>query len=122
MPYAVVSKTGNVAAPASGATVTLWDSLAQAAGNSGSRAKAIVVNVESSHDSATDGVQISESDDNGTTWKTVYTRTYTVAVDGRLKLVYKLIGAPDVRVRYINSANALTTWRYSVLVDISERG
>ena len=126
--YRVVGKTGqpiNTAGatqPASGGVATLYDSTATVKSNRGSKAKALVINVESSHDSATDGLAISESDDNAANWKTVYTRTYTQAVDGRLKVIYKLIGAPDVRVQFTNSANTLTTFRWAVLTDERERG
>lgn len=126
--YVVVGKSGNpintsgALQPASGGTATLFDSTAVARANNGAKFKSIIINVESSHDSAANGLEISESDDSGTNWSVVYARTYTQAVDGRLKVIYKLIAAPDVRVRYTNSANALTTWRWSVLVDVRERG
>jgi hypothetical protein len=126
--YVVVGKTGqpidtaNRTQPLSGGVATLYDSTAVVRSNRGARFKAVVINMESSHDSAADGLAISESDDNGTTWKTVYTRTYVQAVDGRLKVIYKLIGAPDFKVSFTNSANVLTTFRWSVLLDERERG
>jgi hypothetical protein len=120
--FDVLSKTSDVAAPASGATVTLFSSTANnSAVGRGARFKKLILNLESSHDSAANGVQVSESDDDGTTWKTVYTRTYTQATDGRLKLVVNELGAPEIRVQYVNSANTLTTWRYSLLADTNEQ-
>lgn len=120
--YRQIVKTNDVAAPASGATATLFTTTAAPGKNRGHLIKALIINIESSHDSATDGLVISESDNDGTTWKTIYTRTYTQATDGRLKVIYKLVGAPDVRVQFINSANTLSTWRFSVFADEYERG
>jgi hypothetical protein len=126
--YILVGKTGTpintsgALQPGSGGVATLYNSTLLSLGYIGRQAKALVINVRSSHDSAVDGLAISESDDSGTNWETVYTRTYTQAVDGRLKVIYKLVGAPDVRVTFTNSANVLTTWRWSVLIDERERG
>jgi hypothetical protein len=118
----LISKTGSVAQPASGATVTLYNSTANCgAVGRGARIKKLILNLDSSHDSAANGIAVSESDDGGTTWRTVYTRTYTQATDGRLKLVINSLGAPEIRVQYTNSANTLTTWRYSLLADCYEQ-
>lgn len=131
--YVCVGKTGNsinaagATQPASGATATLWDSTKRdgvnaTSDNRGLYAKALIINIESSHDSAANGLVIAESDDGGANWSTVYSRTYTQAVDGRLKVIYKLVGAPEIWVTYENSANTLTTFRWSVLIDERERG
>lgn len=122
--YVVISKTGNVSAPASGATVTLYDSTLLASSTqlvprgTGARWRRIIVNIESSHDSAANGLKVLESDDGGTTWSAIAQRTYTQAVDGRLKFITVTTSAPEVQVTYTNSANTLTTWRYSVLGDL----
>lgn len=112
--------TGAVAAPASGATITLWASNT----NNGSsytntaRYKRLIVNIYSSHLSAANGLQIDESNDGGTTWRNV--ASYSIVATTYTK-TYCAVSAPHVRARYVNSANALTTWEMSVLGDQTER-
>jgi hypothetical protein len=120
--FVVLSKTNNVTAPASGATATLFTTVptGQTAAGRGARYKKLIINVESSADSAANGLVVAESDDGGTTWKTVYEATYT-ASGGRLKVVINEIGAPELRVTFANSAATLTTWRFSVLADCYEQ-
>jgi len=115
----------NVAAPASGATVTLWLSTDDRKPQQTARLKRLIVNVYSSHVSATDGLQIDEchiANADGTpvstSWRNVV--SYTVAATTDTKN-YISVSAPFLRVRYVNSANALTTWEYSVLTDENER-
>lgn len=133
MGYDVLGKTLNVGLngetqPASGATFVMYDSTRSAtqkgavsSSNAGARFKCIIVNIESSHDSATDGLEISESDDNGAEWNTIYLKSYVAATDLRFKRIEANISAPDIRVRYINSANTLTKFKWAVLGDPTER-
>lgn len=126
--YNVLGKTGMVIQPASGATAVLYDSTKEStargmlsSSHQGARWKAIIVNLNSSHDSAANGLEISESDDDGAHWDITYKHSYVAATDVRFKIGYFLVSAPDVRVRYINSANVLTLFRWSVLGDSFER-
>lgn len=109
-----------VAAPGSGATVTLWLSTDNSRlAMQTARVKRLIINVYSSHASAANGLQIDESNDGGpTNWRNVV--SYTVAATTYTKN-YVAVSAPYVRVRYVNSANLLTTWEYSVLTDEDER-
>ena len=107
-----------VTAPGSGATITLWSSagnLVQATG--GARYKRIIVNVYASHVSAASGLQFDESVDN-TNWRNVV--SYTIAATTYTKS-FVAVAAPFVRVRYVNSANVLSTWEMTVLGDQDER-
>ncbi len=108
--------------PGSGATVVLWASNRNnAAAGHGARYKMIVVNVITSADSAANGLTFEESNDGGTTWDVIGTGDSITAVGGYTK-TYKKVSAPEVRVRYVNSAAVLTTWRGSVMGDPMERG
>ena len=111
-----------VTQPASGDTVVLWDSTYAGKGNVamgyGSRYKQLVINNYSSAASATNGLSVEESNDGGTNWDVV--ATYTIAATTYTK-TYVAVSAPEVRVRYVNSANALTAFRWSVLGDTLER-
>lgn len=104
-----------VAAPASGATITLWASSATSTSNA--RFKKVIVNIYSSHASAASGLQIDESVDNST-WRNV--DSFTIAATTYTKS-YVSVSAPFVRAVYINSASTLTTWEMSVLTDEQER-
>ncbi len=113
--YTILAMTGDVATPASEATVVLWTS----ENNNGRAWKAIVANIYSSHVSATDGLMFEESNDGGTTWETLV--TYTIAATAYSKREVQ-VSAPMVRVRYVNSANTLSAFRFSVLGDAVGRG
>ncbi len=113
--------TGQVAKPGSGLTIVLWDSTSNnAAAGKGARYKMLVVNITSSADSAANGLTFEESNDGGTTWEVVGTGDSYATANGYVK-TYKKVSAPEVRVRYANSANVLTTWRGSVMGDPMER-
>lgn len=108
-----------VAAPGSGSTIVLWSS----AGNisqatQGARYKRLIININSSAASAANGLQVDESED-GTNWDNLV--SFSIAANTRTKN-FVVVGAPFVRVRYVNSANVLSTWRMSVLGDQNERG
>jgi len=110
---------GSVAAPGSGATITLWLSTDNLRPLQTARKKRLIINIYTSHVSATNGLQIDESNDGGpTNWRNLV--SYTIAATTYTKNVVS-VSAPYVRVRYVNSANVLTTWEYSVLSDEDER-
>lgn len=110
--------SGAVAAPASGATITLWSSSGNVVqATQGARYKRLVINVYASHLSAASGLQIDESVDNSN-WRNVV--SYSIAATTYTKS-YVSVSAPFVRVRYVNSANTLSTWEMSVLGDQQER-
>lgn len=97
----------SVAAPASGATITVWDS-----GSSASLTPScmrIDLSLVSSHDSGTLGVVFQVSFDGGVNWDTINSFTYSAA-GGQWTYSCPRIG-DRMRVRYTNSANTLTTWR-----------
>lgn len=104
--------------PASGATATLWASNTNG-GNAaqGSRYKRIIVNIYSSHASAASGLQFDESED-GVTWDNLV--SYTVAATTYTKS-YVSMASAFLRVRYVQSANTITTWRVGVYGDQNER-
>lgn len=110
--------TGDSTQPGSGATVTLWTSDVNGfTYRDGARWKRAIVNIYSSHVSATNGLQFDESHD-GINWHNIV--SYTISATTYTKN-YVLIGAPYWRVRYVNSANVLSTWEMSVLGDLNER-
>ena len=110
---------GAVAAPASGATITLWSSDGNAnIPTQAARYKKLIINLYVSHLSAASGLQVDESNDGGTTWRNL--ASYSIAATTYTK-TYQTVSAPHVRVRYVNSANTLSTWELSVLGDQSDR-
>ena len=111
--------SGAVAAPGSGATITLWSSAGNiSVATQGARWKRIIVNLEVSHASAANGLQFDESAD-GTNWHNVV--SYSIAATPTYTKSYVSVAASFVRVRYVNSANVLTMWRMEVLGDQMER-
>lgn len=120
------SASGQIAQPGNGATITLWDSGGTISGavsqvankNGGARFKRLLINIFSSHVSAANGLQIDETNDDGTTWDNLV--SYTIAATTYTKNVVS-VSAPRVRVRYVNSANVLTQWRGAVLGDEYDR-
>jgi len=105
-------------APGSGATTTLWASNTNGgSAEQGARYKRLIINVYSSHASAASGLQIDESED-GTSWDNLV--SYSVSATTYTKN-YVSVGAPFLRVRYVNSANVITTWRIGILGDQNER-
>lgn len=107
--------------PGSGATVVLWSSAGNGRNSHGARYKMLVANIITSHDSAANGLTFEESNDGGTTWDVIGTGDTVTALGGYTK-TYKKVSAPEVRVRYANSANVLTTWRGTIMGDPMERG
>ena len=120
--YDVLATGLYIAKPGSGLTIVIFDTTANStasgassSSNFGARYKGLIWNLESSHDSAANGMTIDESDDGGLNWSNVYSHSYVQATDGRFKRTHNTLSAPDFRVRYANSANVLTTWRFSLL-------
>lgn len=115
--------TGQISAPASGQTITLWASSPggdqQLAGTkpSGVRWKRIIVNIYASHASAASGLDFQESVD-GVTFRT--NTAYSISATTYTKNIVSM-SAPFLRVRYTNSANPLTTWEMSVIGDEYDR-
>lgn len=108
-----------VAAPGSGATITLWSSAGNvASATMGARYKRIIVGVYSSHASAANGLQFDVSVDNSN-W--INYISYSVAATTPT-VQFVAMPAPFQRVRYVNSANVLTTWYMWVIGDQNERG
>jgi len=124
-----LSKTGDKVngvstTPGSGSTVTLYDSTVQAGGprGAGARFKMLVINLNSSHDSAATGVTIDESNDGGANWENLSAQSFTYQTASGYVKTFVKVSAPEVRVKYANSANVLTRWRFSILGDSEERG
>lgn len=114
------SNPGDLAAPASGATQTIWSSDSNHNGQrGGARFKRLILNLYSSHASATDGVKVQESSDGGTTWRTLVDETLAATTYTKYDVA---VSAPAVRVTYENSASTITTWEMSLLGDTCERG
>ena len=117
--FSPAAGSGEQSPPASGATITIWESAANTnSAYSGTRWKRLILNIYSSHDSAANGVEFEESADN-TNWRDLTTYTYANS-DGLTK--YSIaVSAPFIRVKYTNSANTLTAWEMSLLGDTCER-
>jgi hypothetical protein len=126
--YGMIRKLSLTDAPASGGTLTVYDTTANIGTGSGKGARAagmrykmIVFSIYSSHVSdATTGYTVDESWDGGTNWDNLQT-TAVIAATTYTK-VYTKVSAPDFRCQYKNSANVLTTFRGGLVGDESERG
>lgn len=107
-----------VAAPGSGATITLWSSVtAGLPATTGARYKRLIVKVISSAASAASGLQFDESVD-GSNWDNLI--SYSISAN-TFTASSVAVSAPFLRVRYVNSASVLTTWRMWVCGDQKER-
>jgi len=116
MALSPASGSSTVGPPGSSATITLFDSTtagALAARSRGLVFEKVILNLLSSHASATDGVIFEVSTDRGANWESLI--TYTNTPGGTLFQRHVVIGASDFRIRYTNSANALTAWRGSLI-------
>src|ERR1044071_8066191 len=112
--YEGLGKTGDVTAPASDATVTLYTSVATSVAGRGRRHKSVVLSMYSSHASADQGVIFEESDNGGTDWRTTK-RRYLPATTRR-KWRFRP-SSPEWRIRYTNSTNTLTAFQWSLVAD-----
>jgi hypothetical protein len=108
--------------PASGATVTLFDSTTNGNGIQPIRGlpfERLQVNIYSSHDSAANGVVFSSDFDGGnaaapasTNWRQQSTQSFTNAT---APTTYDyLVRGGHAKVTYANSANTLTAWEIEV--------
>lgn len=109
--------SGEQSPPGSGATITIYDSTANTNNlqfNPHVPWSRIVLAVNSSHDGAANGVIFEGSEDNGANWDDMVAKQSYATASG-LVSYDALVTAPQVRVRYINSANVLTRWRMSLM-------
>lgn len=115
----VLIKRGNLtgtggaqAAPASGATITIFDSSTETWCTTGLPFERLDFSVIASHDSATNGVEHFSSLDKGSNFDLIDDDTYATA-DGVTTYRYLMHGG-HARITYENSANTLTAWRYEL--------
>jgi hypothetical protein len=108
-------------APGSGGTVTIFDTttMSPKSQDHGLEYKMILFAITSSAASAANGITIDESWDKGQTWDNLMQQA---ALANTYTKVFAKVSAPDVRVRYANSAAVLTTFRGGMIADSRERG
>ncbi len=110
------------AAPGSGATITIYDQTADHNGVGNQKPACpfdrITFTLMSSHDSGASGVVFSESED-GTNFDTVSSQTYT-ASNGLTTFDFLCRGGHP-KIAYTNSANVLTSWRYTLTGILGDR-
>lgn len=115
--------SGEQSPPGSGATIVIYDSTATSNGLQGNVAvpfARLVLTINSSANDAAPGIFWEGSDDNGLHWDTMNpSDTYTTA--SGLMVFDRPVTMPQVRIRYTNSANVLTTWRMSLIGIIGDR-
>ena len=109
--FSPAAGSGEQGPPGSGATVTLIDTTAN--GGSWGRIKRIRFSIFSSHVSAANGVTIDGTDDRGTNWDNI--AQSTLAATTPTIITQNMNAYPDFRVRYVNSANNLTAWRFAII-------
>lgn len=118
---------GEIAAPGSGATITLYDQILDYpiahVALSGVQIpqcpfSRLQLTVLSSADSAANGIVFAESQDDGVNFDTASTQTYLTA-SGLMTFDYACRGGHP-RITYQNSAAVLTSWRFT-LTGILER-
>jgi hypothetical protein len=112
--------------PGNGETVTLFSTLEvgitglrTVIAGKGFRFKMLVFDIFSSAASAANGYQVDESNDGGVTWDNLQSTTIPATTYTK---VYTKVSGAELRCRYVNSANVLTTFRWSLMGDTSERG
>ncbi len=109
----VPAGSGVTAAPGSGATITIYDSTAQ---DNGLRPfphvpwSRLVLSINSSANSGALGVTFEGSEDDGLNWDVMQAGQTYLTANG-LTQFDCLVTSPQVRVKYVNSAAVLTTWR-----------
>lgn len=115
--------SGEQAPPGSGATITIFDSTANANALQFNRPlpfSRMVLHIDSSHDSAASGVTFEGSTNNGATWTTMQAaQTYTTAAGPTDYDI--LVTMPQVRIKYANSAAVLTRWNMSLEGIVGDR-
>ena len=110
------SGSGEQAPPGNNATITIFDSTANA--NSLQFItplpfERLVLVIDSSHDSGANGVIIEGSTNNGSTWVAMQTAQTYLTANGPTTYDI-LVVMPQVRLRYTNSAAVLTRWNMSL--------
>jgi hypothetical protein len=115
--------SGEQGPPASGATITIYDSTANNNGLQGNPTipfSRLVLSINSSADGGASGLTFEGSTDNGATWDTMQTAaSYTTASGNQIYDIAVLM--PQVRIKYVNSAATLTRWRMSLEGVIGDR-
>jgi hypothetical protein len=119
---APVNGEGEQGPPASGATITIYDqTLDRPTGLTDlvpAPAARYQFSVMSSNDSAASGVVFAETHD-GTNFDTVSSQTYSAA-NGLTTYEYLSRGGL-LKITYQNSANTLTSWRYTLSMILGDR-
>lgn len=116
--------SGEQSPPASGATITIYDSTAGQNGLQFNQAvpfTRLMLTIRSSADSAASGVICEGSNDNGAHWEAMQTAgSYVTATAGGTLFDFA-VTMPQVRIRYTNSAATLTAWEMSLIGVIGDR-
>ena len=118
--YEEISSSKYVAAPGSGATITLYDSNVNVGTNRstphrGLRYKHVTVSGMTSHSSAANGLRLFNCFD-GTTFETAASQDESVTGGTEFKFDFTP-SAPRWKITYENDTNVLTTWRFSIEAD-----
>lgn len=115
--------SGEQAPPASGATITIYDSTSTNNGLQFNQAvpfSRLMLTIKSSADGGASGLTFEGSNDNGAHWETMMTAaSYTTA--GGLTYYDVPVTMPQVRIKYVNSAATLTVWEMSLIGVIGDR-
>lgn len=117
---------GEVAAPGSGSTITLWDQLLDSPVTSLPGVQHSMhpfsryqLNILSSADSGASGLVFAESQDDGVNYDTISAQTYATANGLTSYDVLARGGHP--KITYTNSASVLTSWRFTLIGIIGDR-
>lgn len=120
--FAPTANETTIPVPASGATVTLFDSTLNNNGLTPIQRlpyERVKVNIYSSHDSAANGVVFQSDFDGGNSnWRSQSTQSYTNA--GEATTYDFLLKGGQLKVTYQNSANTLTAWEIEIVGDFDK--
>ena len=108
--------SGEQAPPGSGATITIFDSTANANAlqfNTPVPFSRLVLHIDADANSAASGVIIEGSTNNGATWTTMQAAQTYLTASGPTDYDI-LVTMPQVRLRYTNTAAVLTRWNMSL--------
>lgn len=117
------ANSGETAPPASGATITIYDSTANNNGLQGNPSipfTRLVLTVKSSADGAASGVTCEGSNDNGLHWETMQAASSYTTASG-LSTYDFAVTMPQARIKFANSAAVLTVWEMSLIGVIGDR-
>lgn len=109
--------SGEQAAPTSGQTITVFDSTANANAQQFITPlpfARLMLTINSSADSAASGVTFEGSEDNGANWNTMQAAQKYLTANGVTQYDIVVL-APQVRIKYANSASTLTTWQMALI-------